>query len=309
MCARSLRVSRQRSKQPLGALLRTHSTPYLYLLPALALYLLFVVLPVADALRLSFYKWDRKLTEFTFAGLANFVELLHDGVFWTALLNNGMLLVLSLLVQLPLAIGLAVLLSYPIRMRWLFRTVFFAPMVIPSVAIALLWSYVYLPELGLLDTVIRVFDSDFWHGWLSHPSTAMLCVFVTVCWRYTGFHMVLYMAGIASIPEELYEAARIDGASEWQAFRTITLPMLKPVIAVSATLSIIGSLKYFDLVYMMASGAPEGYRDLMATYIFRLGFEDNLQLYGYGSAVAVVLFLIALAVAVIITRRGRKGEA
>jgi raffinose/stachyose/melibiose transport system permease protein len=296
------------SHQPLRGWLHGRATPYLYLLPALAIYAVFVLLPVGEAFRLSLFRWDRMEAAFRFVGAANFGKLIRDRVFWRALLNNGALLGLSLAIQLPLALGLAVLLSYPIRARAFFRTVFFAPMVMPSVAIALLWSYVYLPQRGLLDTLIGVFESGFWHDWLSHPSTAMLCVFLTICWRYTGFHMVLYMAGIATIPEELYEAARLDGASEWQAFRHVTLPMLRPVIAVSAALSIIGSLKYFDLVYMMAAGAPEDYRELMATYIYRLAFEDNQQLYGYGSAVAVVLFVIAFAAGALVMRRRKRAE-
>ena len=134
----------------------------MYLLPALGVYALFVMLPVADAFRMSLFRWDRVRAAFSFAGTANFVTLAQDPVFWRALLNNGTLLVLSLAIQLPLAMLLAVLLSYRVRVRWFFRTVFFAPMVIPSVAIALLWSYVYLPKRGLVDTLIGVFERGFW---------------------------------------------------------------------------------------------------------------------------------------------------
>ena len=179
-------------------------------------------------------------------------------------------------------------------------------MVMPSVAIAVLWSYVYLPERGLLDQAIRLFHSGFGGDWLGGPKTAMLCVFATICWRYIGFHMVLFMAGITAIPKELYEAARVDGANEWQAFCRITLPMLRPVIAVSATLSIIGSLKYFDLVYMMADGAPETSRELMATYVYRLAFDSGQGRYGYGSAAAVVLFVLAFCVVGVVMRLGRR---
>ena len=290
-------------------LVRVRRGPWWYLLPALGIYAVFVILPIADAFRLSLYQWPSAVAEPVFSGAANFAVLLGDAVFRSALWHNALLLVLSLAVQLPVALGLAVLLSYPIRGRWFFRTVFFAPMVMPSVAIAVLWMYVYLPEQGLLDSVIRLFDRGFGGNWLGGPGTAMGCVFVAICWRYVGFHMVLYMAGIAAIPEELYEAARIDGASEWQAFRYITVPMLRPVIAVSATLSVIGSLKYFDLVYMMAGGAPERSRELMATYIYRLAFENNLGRFGYGSAAAVALFLIAFAAAAFMMKVVRRGVA
>lgn len=271
--------------------------PWWYLLPALGVYAIFVILPIADAFRLSLFRWPSAVAEPVFAGLTNFSILIHDPVFRHALVHNAILLILSLCIQLPIALAIAVLLSYPIRGRGLFRTIFFAPMVMPSVAIAVLWTYIYLPEQGLLDSALSLFSAQFSGNWLGSPATAMLCVFAAICWRYIGFHMVLYMAGIAAIPEELYEAARIDGASEWQAFRHITLPLLRPVIAVSATLSIIGSLKYFDLVYMMAAGAPEHSRELLATYVYRLAFENNLGRYGYGSAVAVALFIIAFTAA------------
>jgi len=288
---------------------RTCSPFYLYLAPALAIYALFVIMPIGEAFRLSPFRWPSAVSEPRFVGLANYRDLIHDAVFWSALWHNLLLLVLSLFVQLPIALTLAVLLSYPIRARWLFRTVFFAPMVMPTVAIAVLWSYVYLPERGLLDQVIRVFDKGFGGNWLGSPTTAMLCVFVVICWRYVGFHMVLYMAGIAAIPPALYEAARIDGASEWGTFRHVTLPMLRPTIHVSVTLSVIGALKYFDLVYMMAGGAPETSRELMATYVYRLAFEGGQGRYGYGSAAAMVLFVIALVVAAVVTRLGRTEVA
>ena len=277
-----------------------------FLLPALVVYALFVILPIGEAFRLSLYRWPSAISEPVFCGLRNFAALMRDAVFWSALGHNVLLLVLSLVLQLPIALMLAVFLSYPVRGRRLFRTVFFAPMVMPTVAIAVLWSYIYLPEQGLLDQTIRIFDNSFGGAWLGNPRTAMLCVFATICWRYVGFHMVLFMAGLAAIPEELYEAARMDGASEWRAFKAITLPLLKPTIRVSATLSIIGSLKYFDLVYMMAAGAPEKSRELMATYVYRLGFEGGQGRFGYGSAAAVALFLVALAVSGTVTFMGRR---
>ena len=286
---------------------RRRLTPLFYLLPALAVYAVFVLLPIGEAFRLSFLTWPDDFSPPEWAGWANYAELARDAVFWSALWHNALLVVLSLAVQLPIALALAVLLSYPTRVRALFRTVFFAPMVMPTVAIALLWSCIYATDRGLLDQAIRLFNADWGFAWLADSRTALLCVFVVICWRYIGFHMVLCMAGITSIPNDLYDAARIDGANEWQVFRHITLPMLKPMLAVSATLSVIGSLKYFDLVYMLAQGAPERSRELMATYVYRLGFEQ--WRFGYGSSVAVAMFLIAFTAAVLVTRFGRRGAA
>ena len=284
------------------------TTPYLFILPALLVYGLFVLAPIGDSFRLSFLQWPSPSSEPVWCGLRNFAELSHDRVFLLALWHNALLLLLSLAIQLPLALLLAVLLSYPIRARGLFRTAFFAPMVMPTAAIAVLWQFVYAPEEGLLSRFIQVFDPSFAYPWLAVPSAALPCIFVVICWRYTGFHMVLFMAGISAIPEPLYEAARLDGASEFQLVRHVTLPMLRPVLAVSATLSVIGSLKYFDLVYLMAGGVPEESRELMATYIYRLAFEENQGRYGYGSAAAVALFVIALVVIIPVQARRARGE-
>ena len=266
-----------------------------FLLPATALYALFVLVPVADSVRLSLYAWQNSGARPVCVGFANYAALAADPVFRSALVHNAALLVLSLAVQLPAALLLAVLLQRTRSGRALYRTAFFAPMIMPSVAIAVLWSYVYLPEYGILDQVIRLANPRFAFGWLSEPRTALGCVFITICWRYTGFHMVLFLAGLAVIPDDLYEAARLDGAGEWQIFRRITLPLLKPVIWTSATLSMVGSLKYFDLVYMMAGGAPETSRELVATYVYRLAFASGQGRYGYGSAAAVVLLTIAFS--------------
>lgn len=283
--------------------------PLVFLAPALVLYAVFAVYPVVDSLRLSLFHWPNPAAPPEFCGLRNFAALAGDAVFWRACLHNALLIALSLAVQLPLAFLLAVLLSYPTRGRRLFRTALFAPMIMPTVAIAVLWSNLYLPQYGLLDQLIRLVDKDFAFGWLSEPQTAMACVFVTICWRYVGFHMVLYMAGIAAIDPTLYEAARMDGAGEWQLCRHVTLPLMGPTIGLSCLLSIIGSLKYFDLVYMLAGGAPETARELLATYIYRQAFAGGQGRYGYASAVAVVLFGAALLAGVILLRATRGRDA
>ena len=263
----------------------------MFILPALAIYALFVLTPIVGSARMSLFEWGGSPLP-RFVAFKNYALLLKDTIFWRALMNNALVLVGSLVIQLPFSALLALFLSYKTCCRTLFRTAFFAPMVMPTVAIAILWQYIYAPEDGLVT-----------FPWLAMPSTSpflpsvsLLCIFVTICWQYTGFHMVLYMAGIAAIPDELYEAARIDGANELQICRHIVLPALKPTIAVSATLSVIGSLKYFDLIYLMAAGLPQNDREVMATYIYRLAFDQGQGRFGYGSAAAILLIVIALAV-------------
>lgn len=273
-------------------------TPYLFVLPALLLYAVFVLLPILDSLRMAFLHWSSPLLPPDYCGLDNFRRLLQDGIFWRAAWHNLLLLTGSLLLQLPLAMGIALLLHQRTLGKTLFRTAFFAPMMMPTAAIAVLWQYMYEPENGLLSSLLRCWRADFVFPWLSDPHSALLWIFVTICWQYTGFHMVLYLAGLSTIPNDYYEAARIDGANEWQISWHITLPALKPTMAVSATLSVIGSLKYFDLIYLMGGGLPEKSREVMATYIYRLAFEQNQGRYGYGSAAAVCLFLLALAIVI-----------
>lgn len=271
-------------------------TPWLFLLPALLVYLLFVVYPILDSFRMSLFHWDSPVSEPEFRGLENFRMLFSDKVFWLALWHNFLLLAGSLAIQLPMAAFWAILLHYPTWGRTCFRTAFFAPMIMPTVAIAILWQYIYDPGNGLLTKLIQLVVPEFEYAWLSTPGWSLLWIFVTICWQYTGFHMVLFMAGLSSIPQDYFEAARIDGASEIQICRHVVLPLLKPTAIVSATLSIVGSLKYFDLVYMMSGGLPAESREVLATYVYRLAFDQGQGRFGYGSAAAVMLFLAALLV-------------
>lgn len=280
-------------------------TPLAFLLPALLVFACFVLAPILGSFGMSLLSWKQSATP-QFCSVDNFQRVLGDVVFWRALANNLLILVASLVVQLPLAMLLAILLSYPTWGRTVFRTAFFAPMVMPTIAIAILWMNIYAPVDGIATRLCQlVCGSDFVCHWLSTGSTSLwlpapslFWIFVTISWQYAGFHMVLFMAGIAAIPEDYYEAARLDGANEWQIVRHIVLPALRPTLAVSATLSVIGSLKYFDLIYLMGGALSERDREVVATYIYRLAFEQGQGRFGQGSAAAVLLFLLALAVVV-----------
>ena len=273
-------------------------TPWLFLAPALLVYGLFVLWPIGQSFQMSLFHWDGPMAEPAFFGLKNYAELFSDKIFWLSLWHNLLLLVGSLTIQLPLAAFLAILLHYPTWGRVAFRTAFFAPMIMPTVAIAILWQYIYEPGNGLLTSLIQLVFPNFEYAWLATPGWSLLWIFVTICWQYTGFHTVLFMAGLSGIPHDYFEAARIDGASEWQICRHIILPLLKPTAAVSATLSIVGSLKYFDLVYMMSGGLPAESREVLATYIYRLAFDQGQGRFGYGSAAAVALFVTTLFIVI-----------
>jgi len=259
------------------------------LLPALVIYTWMVILPVIRAAQFSLYSWNGlgPLTEFI--GLGNFVAIMRDEVFRVALGNNLFIIVLSLLVQLPLALGLAVLLQSRLPGRAVFRTVYFMPYVISEVIAAFIFRYIFRPEGGLINMVLGTLHIT-GPAWLADTHIVMYAVFVTLTWKYFGYHMVLYLAGLQGIPAELKEAAKIDGASSWETFRYVTLPLLTPTIRLTIYLSVIGSLQVFDLVWAMTRGGPVSASETMATYMYRAGFIK--QQLGYGSALAIIIFLI-----------------
>jgi len=288
------------------------TTVWLLLIPALAFYLAFVVLPIVQSFHVSFFDWPTPEPRPTrFVGLDNYRKLLGDDIFWKALGHNVLLVVLSLVIQLPIALFLAVLLSGRVFARAFFRTVYFTPMILPSVVIAILWSQIYATAAyqGLLVRLLDALNLPFPEsGFLGEPNVALIAIIATISWRYVGFHMVLFLAGIETIDERLYEAARVDGANGWQLFRHITLPSLTPVIRISAVLSIVGSLKYFDLVYIMTGGGPPvSATELLTTYMFNQGIRSTRG--GYASAVAVAGFVISLLVVVVVMSLRKREPA
>jgi raffinose/stachyose/melibiose transport system permease protein len=249
----------------------------LFVAPAAVVYLPLVLIPVVFSIGLSFFNWDA-ISEIRWIGLGNYTEILGDSVVRRALTNNFLLVAMSLFVQLPIAMALAVGLSRSRRLMGLIRACIFVPYLLPTVVIALVWQQLF----NQLDPAI-----------LGSMTLSLPAVMVVICWRFIGFHMVLYLAGIAQIEPDLYAAAKLDGAGPWECFRQITLPLLKPVIRVSAVLAVVGSMKFFDIVYIMTRGGPVHATELMATYMYESAF--GAARLGYGSALAVVLMLLAFA--------------
>jgi raffinose/stachyose/melibiose transport system permease protein len=283
--------SRPRPRRNLSA----WGTAGLFMLPALGLYALFVLFPIVQAARFSLFDWNglEPLTKLN--GLANFGRAASDRVFLGAISHNAFIVLMSLAVQIPFALGLALILNRSFRGRALLRLIFFAPYVIAEVITAIVWSLLLQPN-GLAEHLLTAVGlGDAYAPWLADPSTVLIALFFVITWKYFGFHMILLLAGLQGIPREVEEAAAIDGASRWQAIRYVTLPLLGPTIRVSVFLSIIGSLQLFDLVWVTTRGGPVNASNTMATYMFDRGFV-RFQ-FGYGSAVAVVLFLICFVLA------------
>src|SRR5690606_2700291 len=278
--------------------------------PALLVYCIFVLYPIFSTFYYSLFEWSGIESGATFAGLSNYLNILSDNVFWMSLENNLLLVVASLLTQLPLGLLLALLLFAPIRGVRLFRTVYFLPLLMSSVAVGILWIYIYGPNQGILNRTLDLIGLSFLKSsWLGSEETAFWAVVATICWQFTPFYMILFRAALVGIPEEIYESASIDGAGAWQKFRHITLPLLLPTIITSSILSIIGSLKYFDLIFVMTGGGPNNATELMATYMYKQAFSYFNM--GYASTIAFVMFLIAFVVTVIVYSLGyfkRKGN-
>lgn len=276
--------------------LRTRVEVALFVAPALALYVLFVLWPIVLAGYYSVYHWNGLGAVTDFIGLDNYARALQDEVFQQAVAHNFILVGLSLVLQLPIGLGLALLLNRRLPGRAALRLVFFAPYVLSEVITAVIWLLMLQPD-GLVDAFLRGAGlGGLVHLWLADVRIVLYTMFVVITWKYLGFGIILFLAGLQGIPTELREAAAIDGAGETQSIRHITLPLLGPTIRIWAFLSVIGSLQLFDLVWIMTLGGPAGASNTMAIYLIDRGFRRYQ--FGYGSAAAVILFMISLVFAI-----------
>ena len=262
-----------------------------FLLPTLAVYMLFVLYPILQASYYSLFKWKGLGALDNFVGLDNYRNILTDETFHQAIQHNLAIIALSLCVQLPFALAVALLIRGDMWGRAMFRTIFFLPYVLSEVITGVVWVFIYRPETGLLNVIFKQVIPGFEpRGWLGDTNMVLYAIFVVITWKFFGFHMVLYLAGLQNIPTDLEDAARVDGATAWQVLRDITLPLLGPTIRVSAFFAVLGSLQFFDLMWVMTKGGPVNSSSTMATYMFTYGFE-RFQL-GYGAAVSLVIFMI-----------------
>jgi raffinose/stachyose/melibiose transport system permease protein len=270
--------------------------------PALVVFVAFVILPVGIAAYYGFFSWAGYGPATKFVGLQNYITILQDGPFLDALRHNATIAVLSLVIQGPLAIGLALLLNRKMRGQSVLRVLIFVPYVISEVVVGIGWSLMLQSNGAANGFLEKIGLGALKQDWLSNPSVAIWTLMLIITWKYIGFAVLLFLAGLQGIPEELSEAASIDGASYWQVQRTIVLPLLGPTIRIWAFLSIIGSFQLFDLVYIIWGQyvASTAGTSTMATYMVQNG--RNAGSYGYGNAVAVVMFVISLVIALLYQR-------
>ncbi|MCC3373245.1 carbohydrate ABC transporter permease [Cohnella sp. REN36] len=273
--------------------LRGESWYLLFLLPGLCLFLLAVVIPLAMGLRYSFSNWDGVSPKIHYVGWDNYVKAFRDSDLWRALWNTfKYALIVTLLVNV-LSMALALLLDGYLKFKNVFRTIFFLPSVISIVLSGFIWGYNY--SQGFPQLFSR-FGIDMTSP-LGNPDYAMLGLIIVALWQGVGSPMIIYIAGLQSIPGELVESAKIDGAGTWMAFRHITFPLLAPAVTINLLLVLTGALKVFDLVYVTTKGGPAFATDVMSTYIYRTSF-DNFKA-GYGMTLSVIFFLVLVAVTVV----------
>lgn len=267
----------------------------LFLLPAAVLFALLVLAPILIAFYTSFYKWNGMGGLPTqFIGLDNYLRLFADEIFYGDLRNAGLLITASLVVQVPLSLGIALLLHQRIRGRAFYRLLFFAPYMLSEAITAVLFTMILAPdESGLANQLLGVFGAS--STWFADTGSVLPALFLVMTWKFFGFHTLLYLAGRQGIPQELIDAAQIDGGTPWQVFRHVTLPLLGPTIRISVFLSVIGTIQLFDLVWIITGGGPSHSSETMAVTMMQFGFK-RFQI-GYASAISVVMFVLSLVFA------------
>ncbi|MCX4972072.1 carbohydrate ABC transporter permease [Streptomyces sp. NBC_00620] len=298
------------TRKPAGRRLRDWLGAFVFTVPALVLFGLLVLVPMGYAFYISFFNWGGFGPISDFRGLGNYTRLLKDPVFLGDLSRGALLIGLSVVLQLPFALAMAVLLNQKLRGRAVYRMLFFAPYILSEVITGVLFGMIFAPGDGLADRVLdEVGLSGLGGDWFAGQHTVLPTLFLVMTWKYFGFHMMLYLAGLQGIPAELHEAARIDGAGTWQRFRHITLPLLAPTIRISAFLSVIFSVQLFDLVWVITTGGPDHASETLAISMVQYGFKRYQM--GYASAISVAMFLISLVFALayqrFVLRRDTEG--
>ena len=266
----------------------------IFLPPALVLFTLLVILPIGEAAWYSFFSWNGYGEPSKWVDFRNYQLIFPNSAFTKALINNGLIIAVSIVIQLPLALWLASMVTKRIKGALFFRLIFFLPYVLADVAAGMIWRFVYDGDFGLV--------AGIWHFIgaeppfvLANPDTAMSAILAVVVWKYFGFHMMLFIAGLQAIDRSILEAADIDGATGWQKFRLVTLPMLGSTVRLSVFFAVIGSLQLFDLIMPLTGGGPANSTQTMVTFLYNFGVT-RMQV-GFGSAVGVILFIICVTLA------------
>ena len=281
---------------------------FLFLLPALALFIGILIAPILKSAYYSFFDWNG-MGDMTFLGLDNYKELFTSKAigFMKALGNACILAALSVFIQLPVSLGLALVLGRGIKGEKPFLSIYFMPVLISTVVIGQLWLKIYNPDYGLLNAALTHLGLEkLCRIWLGEKETALLSVFVPTLWQYVGYHMLLMYAGVKGVSPDLREAARIDGATERQVNKYIVIPSIKPILKVSVIFAVTGSLKSFDLIYVLTNGGPLHATEVPSTRMIEMLFQRNR--YGMGSTIAVMMIILCFAFALLISKAFKEED-
>lgn len=280
-----------------------------FILPALLLILMFVFLPMILNIYYSLFRWSAFSVEKVFVGWEYYARLFQDPVFYTALKNNSLYALISILFQVGGGLVIAAILEDRLFRKWqpLFRTIFFIPSVISIAVVGLLWQLLYNPDIGLVNGVIKAIGQTEWaHAWLGDSKTAIYAVIAVSQWQFTGYMTMLFLIAMHKIPSELYEASMIDGANPIQTFFAITIPQIKDMILVGTIITVIGAFKVFDEVYVMTFGGPGRSTEVLGTMVYRAAFRNDEM--GYATTIATVIFVITFTLSVLQMKLSKSGR-
>jgi raffinose/stachyose/melibiose transport system permease protein len=297
------------------ATIRRSITFTLFIAPAFLLFTVFIVYPMLSAMKFSFFNWNG-LLQGDFVGLANFQTLFtrypYNEQVWSALGHNAYFFVLTMVVQNGIGLVLAVLLDRGIRARGFFRNAVFLPHLLPTVVVGFLWYLMLNPQFGVINNGLEAIGLSWLaHPWLGDPTTAFTTIVFVNAWSWIGFPMVIFLANLASIPDEYDEAAQVDGANSWQRFRYVSLPLLVPSLTIVTVLTFIGNFNAFDLVYSMAGSeaSPGGSTDVLGLLFYRIAFDSaDPNAVGVGNALAVLMFFLVFGVSNVWLRMFKRKE-
>ncbi len=281
--------------------------PASFLLFPLLVYFTFVILPTLNSLYYSFTDWLGYGADFDFVGLANFEKIFTDRLFGNAIKNTAIWLALAMTAPTVGGLALALALQGKRPINTIYKSLFYLPICLSPIIIGIIWVWLYSPKLGIVNLFLRSVGLDqFATAWLANPNTALYAVFVAWAWQQTGLTMVIFLAGLTSVPMPLVESAKVDGANYWQTLTKVILPMLRPATVVVLALTAINALKSFEIIWVMTKGGPFNQSDTLAVFMYSESFRKFKM--GYGSAAAVVLFLMTLVIIVLYFRQIAAAE-
>jgi len=276
-----------------------------FLSPPLIVFSIFVLIPLINSFYYSFTNWNGFNSEYDFVGLENYTRIASDNLFQNSIFNTVIWLISAILIPTILGLLLALLIDSQVRGSNFFKSIFYLPICLSAVVVGQIWIWIYQQEWGLLNIIINLFrENSFEYAWLSKPETSLYSVIIAWSWQQTALSMVIYLAGLTSIPKNLLEASQIEGANIFQRTFFIVIPLLIPATIIVVALSMINSLKGFDILYIMTQGGPFHSSDTLAMHMYNESFRKYRM--GYGSAISVVLFLIAVTIIGIYFRQLKK---